>query len=69
MSTIFEGVPLLRGIRGDQAKVTHIEGRVLLRASDTMAEDAVMVAFTPDQADTLADAIRAAAVRAREGGE
>ena len=69
MSTIFEGVPRLKGIRGDQAKVTHIEGRVLLRAADTMAEEAVTVAFSPDQADALADAIRAAAAKAREGGE
>lgn len=69
MTTIFESAPRLTGLHGDQAKVAVIEGRMLLRAFDRMAEEAVTVAFSPDQADALADAIRAAAAKAREGGE
>ena len=39
MTTIFEDAPKVDGIRGDMAKVTHIDGRVLIRA----------IAMTPDR--------------------
>lgn len=61
MTTIFEGTPVYDGRRGDCARVTHIEGRVLIRAVDRMAEEAVTIAMTPDQAVKLAEAIVTAA--------
>ena len=54
MTTIFEDAPKVDGIRGDMAKVTHIDGRVLIRA----------IAMTPDQARSLAAGIVAAAEKA-----
>lgn len=54
MTTIFEGAPKFDGINGDKAKVTTIEGRVLIRCIDTMAEEAVTIAMKPDQARSLA---------------
>ena len=57
MTTIFEDAPKVDGIRGDMAKVTHIDGRVLIRA----------IAMTPDQARALAAGIVAAADNAEAG--
>lgn len=67
MTTIFDGTPKYPGLQGDLARVTSIEDRVLLRAVDTMAEEGVTIAMTPDQARTLCAAIRDAADVA-EGG-
>lgn len=61
MTTIFEGSPKFDGIRGDNAKVTTIDGRVLIRAIDTMAEEAVTIAMKPEQARKLAAGILVAA--------
>ena len=41
MTTVFEGAPKFGGISGDHARVTAIEDRVLIRAIDEMAEEAV----------------------------
>lgn len=57
MTTIFEDAPKVDGIRGDHARVTAIEDRVLIRAIDEMAEEAVTIAMTPEQARALAAAI------------
>lgn len=57
MTTIFEGTPTYPGITGDRARVAHIEGRVLIRSVDTMAEEAVTIVMTPEQAVKLAEAI------------
>ena len=57
MTTIFEDAPKVDGIRGDYARVTAIEDRVLIRAIDEMAEEAVTIAMTPEQARALAAAI------------
>ena len=61
MTTIFEGRPKFSGISGDHARVTAIEDRVLIRAIDSMAEEAVTIAMRPDQARALATAIVVAA--------
>ena len=61
MTTVFEGSPKFGGISGDHARVTAIEDRVLIRAIDAMAEEAVTIAMTPDQARALAAGIVAAA--------
>ena len=61
MTTVFEGAPKFGGISGDHARVTAIEDRVLIRAIDSMAEEAVTIAMTPDQARALAAGIVAAA--------
>lgn len=61
MTTIFEGTAIFHGIRGDRARVAAIEGRVLLRCADTMADEAATVAFTPEQARKLAAALLAEA--------
>ena len=57
MTTIFTDTPVYPGRQGDCARVTHIDGRVLIRAVDTMAEEAVTIAMSHDQAVRLADAI------------
>ena len=57
MTTVFEGAPKFGGISGDHARVTAIEDRVLIRAIDEMAEEAVTIAMTPEQARALAAAI------------
>jgi len=67
MTTVFDGTPNLRGLSGDYARVTCIEDRVLLRCVDTMAEECVTTAYTPDQARALAAALMEAADKA-EGG-
>ena len=64
MTTIFEGSPKFGGISGDHARVTAIEDRVLIRAIDSMAEEAVTIAMRPDQARALAAGIVAAAENA-----
>ena len=64
MTTVFEGAPKFGGIGGDYASVTAIENRVLIRAIDSMAEEAVIIAMTPDQARSLAAGIVAAAENA-----
>lgn len=67
MSTIFEGTPKFHGIRGDIARMTFIDGRVLIRAVDTTAATIATIAMTPDQARAFAAGIMAAADSA-EGG-
>ena len=64
MTTIFEGSQKFGSISGDQARVTAIEDRVLIRAIDAMDEEAVTIAMTPDQARALAAGIVAAAENA-----
>ena len=67
MTTIFEGAPKFGGISGDHARVTALEDRVLIRAIDAMAEEAVTIAMTPEQARALAAGIVAAAEKAEAG--
>ena len=43
----FEGIPKFGGISGDHASVTAFYDRVLIRAVDTMAEEAVTISMTP----------------------
>ena len=64
MTTVFEGAPKFGGISGDHARVTEIEDRVLIRVVDRVAEEAVTIAMTPDQARALAAGIVAAAENA-----
>ena len=64
MTTIFEGSPKFGGISGDPARVTEIEGRVLIHVIDAMAEESVTIAMTPEQARALAAGIVAAAINA-----
>ena len=64
MTTVEEDRPKFGGISGDYARVTAIEDRVLIRAIDSMAEEAVTIAMTPDQARSLAAGIVAAADKA-----
>ena len=64
MTTLFEDSPKFSGISGDYARVTGIEDRVLIRAIDSMAEEYVIIAMTPDQARALAAGIVAAAKNA-----
>ncbi|SEU02393.1 hypothetical protein [Paracoccus homiensis] len=66
MTTIFDGTPTYPGISGDRARVTSVEGRVLVRAIDMQAEEAVTIALTPMQAAELAGAIIACAAKAKE---
>ena len=61
MTMLFEGSPKFSGISGDHARVAGIEGRVLIRAIDVMAEEAVTIAMMPGQARALAAGIVAAA--------
>ena len=61
MTTIFDDTPKFGGISGDHARVTAIEDRVLIRAIDVLAEEAVTIAMTPEQARALATAIVVAA--------
>lgn len=61
MTTIFEGTGVYRGISGDLARVTSIDGRVLIRAADTMAEEGATIAMTPEQARKFSTAIMVAA--------
>ena len=67
MTTIFDGTPKYPGLQGDLARVTSIEDRVLIRAVDTMAEEGVTIAMSPDQARALAAGLVVAANDA-EGG-
>lgn len=64
MATIFSDTPKYPGLTGDNARVTHIEDRVLIRAVDTVAEEGVTIAMTPDQARAFAAGIVAAAINA-----
>ena len=58
MTAAFTGTPKHPGIRGDHARVTRIEGRVLIRAIDAMADEAaVTIAMRPDPARALASGI------------
>ena len=61
MTTVFASSPKFGGISGDHARVTAIEDRVLIRAIDAMAEEAVTIAMRPDQARALAAGIVVAA--------
>ena len=65
MTTVFDDTPKFGGISGDHARVTAIEDLVLIRAIDAMAEEAVTIAMTPDQARSLAAGIVAAAENAK----
>lgn len=68
MTSIFVDTPKYPGQRGDHARVTVSPlGDVLIRAVDIVAEEAVTIAMTPDQARALCAAIRDAADVA-EGG-
>lgn len=69
MTTIFDGTPTYTGINGDRARVTSNDGRVLVRAIDAMAEEAVTIAMSPEQAVTLAAAIVDAANEAVDDTE
>ena len=64
MTTVFEGSPKFDGISGVHTRVTTIEDMVLIRAVDRVAEEAVTIAMTPDQARSLAAGIVAAAENA-----
>ena len=64
MTTLFEDIPKFSGISSDYVLVTEIEDRVLIRAIDEMAEEAVTIAMRPDQARALAAGIVAAAENA-----
>ena len=64
MTTVFESSPKFGGISSDYARITEIEDRVLIRAIDEMAEEAVTIAMTPAQARELAHGIIAAAEKA-----
>ena len=64
MTTVFEGSPKFGGISGDHARVTAFDDRVLIRAIDVLAEEAVTIAMTPEQARDLAQGIIAAAEKA-----
>lgn len=62
MTTIFAHTPKYPGKRGDHARVTVSPlGDVLIRAVDILAEEAVTIAMTPEQARALAAAIVVAA--------
>ena len=60
MTTVFEGAPKFGRISAG-LRVTAIEDQVLIRAIDAMAEEAVTIVMTPDQARALAAGIVAAA--------
>ena len=64
MTIVFKGSPKFGGISGDHARVTAFDDRVLIRAVDTMAEEAVTIAMRPDQARALAIGILHAAEKA-----
>ena len=64
MTTIFECSPKFSGISSVHTRVTTIEDMVLIRAVDRVAEGAVTIAMTPDQARSLAAWIVAAAENA-----
>ena len=64
MTTVFEGSPKFGSIISDYARVTTVKDLVLIRAIDSMAEEAVTIAMTPDQARSLAAGIVAAAENA-----
>ena len=64
MTIVFKGSPKFGGISGDHARVIVIDDRVLIRAIDTMFEEAGAIAMTPAQARDLAQGIIAAAEKA-----
>ena len=64
MTTVEEGRPKFSGIGGYFARVSAIEDLVLIRAIDEMAEEAVTIAMTAEQARSLAAGIVAAAENA-----
>ena len=68
MTTVFDDTPKYQGLTGAVARVTCIEDRVLIRAVDAMAEEAVTIAMSPDQARALAAGLGVAANDA-EGDE
>lgn len=62
MTTIFADTPKYPGQRGDHARLTVSPlGDVLIRAVDIVAEEALTIAMSPDQARALATAIVVAA--------
>ena len=64
MTTEFTGTPKFTGIGGDYVLVINSYGRVLIRATDRVAEEAVIIGMTPEQARALAQGIIEAADRA-----
>ena len=67
MTIVFKGSPKFGCISGDHARVIVIDDRVLIRAIDAMAEEAVTISMTPEQARDLAQGIIAAAEKAEAG--
>lgn len=61
MNDVFEGTQAHLGLRGDRARVTHVDDRVVIRCVDIMAEEVVTIAMDPDQARAFAEAIIASA--------
>lgn len=59
--------PKYQGLAGDVARVTCFEDRVLIRAVDTMDEEAATIAMSPEQASAFAAAIMRAAADAAGG--
>ena len=64
MTNVFTNTPVYSGRRGDCARVTSFHCCVLIRVLDGVAEEAVTVAMTPEQARALAQGIIEAADRA-----
>ena len=64
MTAVFTGTPKFTGISGDYARVTQIDGRVLIRVLDGVAEEAVTIFMAPNKARALAQGIIAAAEKA-----
>lgn len=64
MTKVFTGTPKHQGIGGDYARVADLYGRVLIRAIDSLADQAATIAMTPEQARALAQGIIEAADRA-----
>ena len=65
---IWNDVEPIAGLSGYSASVQSVGGVVLALAVDVGGGKA-RLAFSPAQADALADALRTAAAKAREGGE
>lgn len=68
MTTIFADTPKYNGQRGDHARVTVSPlGDVLIRAVDVVAEEALTIAMSPDQARAFAAGLLVAAGDAEAG--
>lgn len=64
MSTSFEGTTKYPGIASDNARVTHNEKHVLIRAMNRVAVEGMTIIMTPAQARALAHGIIVAADKA-----